>query len=158
MPFSNSFNLFLAINIDLSKLNNHLKVFSSSSNNVNLIKKLKKELPNDWRKYYLNSNEADKEAPNAQTLEKMEADLKAQYERQQALEEAQKEREEALKKEKEKETEDKEKEEIMQQLQDSKSEEAESQEDSQDLENQEESEDLETQDSNSDSNNQQEKE
>ena len=91
------------LNVDLSKLNNHLKVFSSSSNNVNLIKRLKKEHPNEWRKYYLNSEEADKEAPSAQALEKMQEDLRLQYERQQTLQKAQQEREEVLKEEKEKE-------------------------------------------------------
>ncbi len=91
------------LNVDLSKLNNHLKVFSSSSNNVNLIKKLKIEHPNEWRKIYLTSEEADKEEPNTQTLEKMQEDLRLQYERQQELELAQKAREEALKKHKEKE-------------------------------------------------------
>ena len=42
------------LNIDLSRLGNHLKVFSSSSDNVALVKKLKQEYPNEWRQHYLN--------------------------------------------------------------------------------------------------------
>ncbi|WP_416863155.1 hypothetical protein, partial [Helicobacter ganmani] len=67
------------------------------------------EHPNEWRKIYLTSEEADKEEPNTQTLEKMQEDLRLQYERQQELELAQKAREEALK-------EHTEKEEVTQQL------------------------------------------
>lgn len=42
------------LNIDLSRLGNHLKVFSSSSDNVALVKKLKQEYPSEWRQHYLN--------------------------------------------------------------------------------------------------------
>lgn len=44
------------LNVDLSRLGNHLKVFSSSSDNVALIKKLKQEYPHpqEWRQLYLN--------------------------------------------------------------------------------------------------------
>ncbi|PSM51256.1 P-type type IV conjugative transfer system ATPase TrbE/VirB4 [Campylobacter blaseri] len=41
------------LNIDLSKLGSLLKAFSSSSDNVMLIKKLKEESPKHWRKLYL---------------------------------------------------------------------------------------------------------
>lgn len=45
------------LNLDISSLGNYLKVFSSSSDNVNLIKKLKAESPVHWRKYYLEHKE-----------------------------------------------------------------------------------------------------
>lgn len=41
------------LNVDLSRLGNFLKAFSSSSDNVMLIKKLKEESPKHWRKLYL---------------------------------------------------------------------------------------------------------
>ncbi|EAI3504708.1 AAA family ATPase [Campylobacter jejuni] len=41
------------LNIDLSRLGKHLRVFSSSSDNVMLMKELKELYPNDWRNMYL---------------------------------------------------------------------------------------------------------
>lgn len=41
------------LDADLSKLGSHLKVFSSSSDNVMLIKELQKENPREWRSNYL---------------------------------------------------------------------------------------------------------
>ena len=52
MPLRNE---SVILDIDLSRLNQHLKVFSSSSNDVNLMKKLKKENPTEFRNLYLQS-------------------------------------------------------------------------------------------------------
>ena len=41
------------LNIDLSRLGKYIKAFSSSKNNVILIRKLKEESPKHWRKIYL---------------------------------------------------------------------------------------------------------
>ncbi|EEC1756457.1 VirB4 family type IV secretion/conjugal transfer ATPase [Campylobacter coli] len=41
------------LNVDLSRLGKHLRVFSSSSDNVMLMKELKELYPNDWRNMYL---------------------------------------------------------------------------------------------------------
>ncbi|EIW9953238.1 type IV secretion system DNA-binding domain-containing protein [Campylobacter upsaliensis] len=41
------------LDADLSRLGSHLKCFSSSSDNVMLIKELQKEFPTEWRKHYL---------------------------------------------------------------------------------------------------------
>lgn len=43
------------LNVDLSKLGNYLRVFSSSSDNVMWMKKLQKEYPQEWRDIYINS-------------------------------------------------------------------------------------------------------
>ena len=45
------------LNVNLSSLGNYLRVFSSSSDSVNLIKKLKTESPIHWRKYYIEHKE-----------------------------------------------------------------------------------------------------
>ncbi|ALV24696.1 type IV secretion system, conjugal transfer ATPase, VirB4 family [Campylobacter iguaniorum] len=45
------------LNLDISSLGNYLKVFSSSSDNVMLMKKLKADSPVHWRKYYLEHKE-----------------------------------------------------------------------------------------------------
>lgn len=42
------------LNVDLSRLGKHLKVFSSSSDNVKIMKGLKHLYPNQWREMYLN--------------------------------------------------------------------------------------------------------
>ncbi|MBR8466531.1 type IV secretion system DNA-binding domain-containing protein [Campylobacter sp. faydin G-140] len=42
------------LDLDLSRLNNHLRIFSSSSDNVMLMKRLKAEHPTQWRNMYLN--------------------------------------------------------------------------------------------------------
>ena len=42
------------LDVDLSKLGNYLKAFSSSSDNVALLKKFKAENPQKWRELYLN--------------------------------------------------------------------------------------------------------
>lgn len=42
------------LDLDLSRLGNHLRIFSSSSDNVMLMKKLKSEHPTQWRAMYLN--------------------------------------------------------------------------------------------------------
>ncbi|MBK3498175.1 type IV secretion system DNA-binding domain-containing protein [Campylobacter fetus subsp. venerealis] len=49
------------LNIDLSRLGDYLKAFSSSSNNVMLIKKLREESPKHWRKIYLETKEKREE-------------------------------------------------------------------------------------------------
>ncbi|EAI8568530.1 AAA family ATPase [Campylobacter sp. TTU-622] len=41
------------LNIDLSRLGKHLRIFSSSSDNVMLMRELKELYPNDWRNMYL---------------------------------------------------------------------------------------------------------
>ncbi|EFO9318193.1 AAA family ATPase [Campylobacter lari] len=41
------------LNVDLSRLGKHLRVFSSSSDNVKLMRELKELYPNDWRTLYL---------------------------------------------------------------------------------------------------------
>ena len=41
------------LNVDLSRLGDYLRVFSSSSNNVMLMKQLQKDSPVHWRKYYI---------------------------------------------------------------------------------------------------------
>ncbi|WP_231854842.1 type IV secretion system DNA-binding domain-containing protein [Campylobacter fetus] len=45
------------LNLDISSLGNYLRVFSSSSDNVILMKKLKADSPVHWRKYYLEYKE-----------------------------------------------------------------------------------------------------
>ncbi|PPB55955.1 type IV secretion system DNA-binding domain-containing protein [Campylobacter hyointestinalis] len=45
------------LNLDISSLGNYLRVFSSSSDNVMLMKKLKADSPVHWRKYYLEYKE-----------------------------------------------------------------------------------------------------
>ena len=42
------------LNVDLSRLGHHIKIFSSSSDNVMRIKELKQNHPNKWREMYLN--------------------------------------------------------------------------------------------------------
>ncbi|EPZ6359442.1 AAA family ATPase [Campylobacter jejuni] len=49
----NLLNQSAILNIDLSRLGKHLRVFSSSSDNVMLMKELKELYPNDWRNMYL---------------------------------------------------------------------------------------------------------
>lgn len=45
------------LNIDLSSLGNYLRIFSSSNDNVMLLKKLKADSPVHWRKYYVEHKE-----------------------------------------------------------------------------------------------------
>lgn len=47
------------LDVDLSRLGKHLRVFSSSSDNVMLMRELKELYPNDWRSMYL-----DNQKPN----------------------------------------------------------------------------------------------
>ncbi|EAI4085113.1 AAA family ATPase [Campylobacter jejuni] len=49
----NLLNQSAILNVDLSRLGKHLRVFSSSSDNVMLMKELKELYPNDWRNMYL---------------------------------------------------------------------------------------------------------
>ena len=49
------------LDVNLSRLGAYLKAFSSNSDNVTLIRKLKEESPKHWRKYYLDYKEQAKE-------------------------------------------------------------------------------------------------
>lgn len=49
------------LNLDLSRLGKYLKIYSSNSENVNVIKQLQKEAPKNWRKAYLDYKEPKKD-------------------------------------------------------------------------------------------------
>lgn len=67
------------LDVDLSKLGSHLKVYSSSSDNVMLMKRLKEQYPNEWRSHYLRqSNERDELKELKEELEKEKKEKKEQ--------------------------------------------------------------------------------